>query len=72
MTDTATFQDSVTAAAERIAEAIPQEGEVTAWELKVKLHMPSTMLYAALGYLMGRERVRMVQDGLDHRVSRRK
>jgi len=62
------FNESVKTAAERILHSVPAGGEISSWEVKVKLHLSSSMLHLALGYLLHQGSIELIPDQLNYRI----
>ena len=69
MADTSAFERDIIQTAEKIMQSIPTEGELTSWELKTKLHLSSSMLYLALGFLLNQGKIKLSPDQLNYRVA---
>jgi len=69
MSEPALFKNTLANNAERIlAEVNGSDGNLTAWELKMRLHLSSSQLYLALGYLTGRDMVDLEPEDLNYIV----
>lgn len=68
MTDKTSFTGAISSAAERVMESLPPDGGITSWELKTRLHLPSSTLYLALGWLCARGKVTLSPDELTYVV----
>jgi hypothetical protein len=68
MENNALFDESVASAAAKILEEAAK-GEVTSWELKNRLRLSSSRLYLALGWLLGRGRIKLSPDELTYKVA---
>ena len=55
MNETSKFTDTIAQAADKIAELLKDGGEITSWDIKLKLHLSSSALYLALGWLAARK-----------------
>ncbi|MDD4004201.1 MAG: hypothetical protein PHW69_03235 [Elusimicrobiaceae bacterium] len=68
MSEPALFKSTLENNAGRILSEIASTsgGQLTAWELKMRLHLSSSQLYIALGWLMGREAVELEPENLDY------
>ena len=64
------FDSLIEALSGKIARALeePSAGSVTAWELKMRLHVPLSQLYLALGALQQKGRLRVAPEGLTYRI----
>ena len=67
MDNNSKFSDTVEANAGKILEAV-KAGENNSWELKIKLHLSSSALYLALGWLVSRGQVELFPQELNFRV----
>ena len=43
--------------------------KATAWQLKVKFHLSSSVLYLALGQLLAQGKITLEADGIDYNVN---
>jgi len=68
MTETAIFEETLSELSERVLRSLPQDGEITSWEIKNKLHISSSMLYLALGRLSAENKIRIIPEQLNYRV----
>ncbi|MDD2774264.1 MAG: hypothetical protein PHP45_11295 [Elusimicrobiales bacterium] len=68
MTETAIFEETLKTLADRILRVVPQDGEITSWEIRNKLHISSSMLYLALGRLAAENKVRIIPEQLNYRI----
>ena len=67
MKTAAEFSLEVDAAAARVSEAISSSAK-TAWDLKMELKVPHTLLHLALGSLLARGKVILRPEGYTLRV----
>jgi ribosomal protein S25 len=72
MTESSEFSSTIVKAADRISKAIPPNGEVTAWELKTRLGLSSSILYLALGNLFAEGKIELNPQQLNLMVSAKK
>ena len=67
MEETAKFTDAVAQNAAKILELL-KAGESTSWDLKLKLHLSSSALYLALGWLAAQGKVALYPQDLNFKV----
>jgi len=67
MEETAKFADLVAQNAAKILELL-KSGESTSWDLKLKLHLSSSALYLALGWLAAQGKVALYPQDLNFKV----
>jgi hypothetical protein len=67
MEETAKFTDTVAQNAAKILELL-KAGENTSWDLKLKLHLSSSALYLALGWLAAQGKVALYPQDLNFKV----
>ncbi|HAH32321.1 MAG TPA: hypothetical protein DCL44_08410 [Elusimicrobia bacterium] len=67
MEETAKFTDTVAQNAADILELL-KAGENTSWDIKLKLHLSSSALYLALGWLAAQGKVALYPQDLNFRV----
>ena len=69
MEETAKFTDSVAQTAGNLLEALKAAGgDASSWDLKLKLHLSSSALYLALGWLSAQGKVALYPKELNFRV----
>lgn len=68
MNETAKFSDTIAQTAEKITELLKNGAETTSWDIKLKLHLSSSSLYLALGWLSARGRISLYPQDLNYRV----
>ena len=62
------FPNQIDALAGRVLKELKPDAPATAWEMKLKLKVPLSVLYMALGQLMKDELVRVAPEGLSYRI----
>jgi hypothetical protein len=67
MEETAKFTETVAQNAAKILELL-KTGENTSWDLKLKLHLSSSALYLALGWLAAQDKVALYPQDLNFRI----
>ncbi len=67
MEDTAKFTESVAQNAAKILEML-KEGESTSWDIKLKLHLSSSALYLALGWLCAQQKIELYPQDLNFKI----
>lgn len=69
MQDTAKFIDTLEQTAGNLLEAVKAAGgDVSSWDLKLKLHLSSSSLYLALGWLAAQGKVSLHPKELNFRI----
>ena len=68
MNETAKFTDTIAQAADKIAELLKDGGEITSWDIKLKLHLSSSALYLALGWLAAQGKINMYPQDLNFKI----
>ncbi|OGR66489.1 MAG: hypothetical protein A2X31_08865 [Elusimicrobia bacterium GWB2_63_22] len=69
MQDAAKFTDTVAQTAGNILEALKAAGgDASSWDLKLKLHLSSSALYLALGWLAAQGKIALYPKELNFRV----
>lgn len=69
MQDAAKFTDTLTQTAGNVLETLKASGgDASSWDLKLKLHLSSSSLYLALGWLAAQGKVALYPKELNFRV----
>lgn len=69
MQDSAKFTDTLSQTAGNLLEAIKASGgDASSWDLKLKLHLSSSSLYLALGWLAAQDKVSLYPKELNFRI----
>ncbi len=69
MQDSAKFSDTLDQTAGNLLEALKAAGgDASSWDLKLKLHLSSSALYLALGWLAAQGKVTLYPKELNFRV----
>lgn len=69
MQDAAKFTDTLTQTAGNLLETLKAAGgDASSWDLKLKLHLSSSSLYLALGWLAAQGKVALYPKELNFRV----
>ncbi len=69
MQDTAKFTDTLAQTAGNILETLKAAGgDASSWDLKLKLHLSSSSLYLALGWLAAQGKIALYPKELNFRV----
>lgn len=68
MSETAKFTDTVAQTAEKISGLLKGGGELTSWDIKLKLHLSSSSLYLALGWLAAQGKIQIYPQDLNYRI----
>lgn len=63
------LQESIHAACGQITEYLQNKQEATSWQLKLSLHLSSSVLYLALGALHNQGKICLEADGINYKVS---
>ncbi|MCX5785807.1 MAG: winged helix-turn-helix domain-containing protein [Elusimicrobia bacterium] len=67
MEETAKFADTVAQNAANVLDLL-KAGENTSWDIKLKLHLSSSALYLALGWLAAQGKVALYPQDLNFKV----
>ena len=69
MEETAQYKDILAQTAQNITNAVKAEGgSCSSWELKLKLHLSSSSLYLALGWLAAQDKITLYPKELNFRI----
>ncbi|HBA61934.1 MAG TPA: hypothetical protein DCZ92_14200 [Elusimicrobia bacterium] len=69
MEETAKFTDTLAQTAGNVLETLKAAGgDATSWDLKLKLHLSSSTLYLALGWLAAQGKISLYPKELNFRV----
>jgi uncharacterized membrane protein len=69
MEETAKFTDTLSQTAANLLEALKASGgDASSWDLKLKLHLSSSALYLALGWLAAQGKIALYPKELNFRV----
>ena len=68
MNDTTKFADTITQTADKITDLLKGGGETTSWDVKLKLHLSSSALYLALGWLAAQGKIDMYPQDLNYKI----
>ena len=68
MSETAKFTDTVAQTAEKISGLLKSGEETTSWDIKLKLHLSSSALYLALGWLAAQGKIQMYPQALNYKI----
>lgn len=63
------LQETLQAACGRVLEYVQNKQEVSSWQLKLALHLSSSMLYICLGTLYNQGKINLEADGINYKVS---
>ena len=63
------IQETVQAACGRMMEYLQDKKEATSWQLKLALHLSSSVLYLCLGTLHNQGKINLEADGINYKVS---
>ena len=62
------FKENIDTAANRIFEFVKEKQEVSSWQIKINLHLPSSVMYMALGQLLEQGKITLEADGINYQV----
>lgn len=62
------FKENIDSAADRIFEFVKEKQEVSSWQIKINLHLPSSVMYMALGQLLAQGKISLEADGINYQV----
>lgn len=68
MTESTKFTDIVGQTADKVADLLKDGGEATSWDIKIKLHLSSSSLYLALGWLAAQGKIEMYPQDLTYKI----
>ncbi len=63
------WQEMIQACCGRILEYLQDKKEATSWQLKLALHLSSSVLYICLGILHNQGKINLEADGINYKVS---
>ena len=63
------LQETVQAACGRMLEYLQEKKEISSWQLKLALHIPSSLLYICLGALHSQGKINLEPDGINYKIS---
>ena len=63
------LQETIQAACGRMIEYLQEKQEASSWQLKLALHLSSSVLYLSLGVLLNQGKIRLEADGINYKVS---
>ena len=63
------LQETIQAACGRILEYLQEKKEVSSWQLKLALHLSSSILYISLGALQSQGKIILEADDINYKVS---
>ncbi|MBO7238499.1 MAG: hypothetical protein J6U96_04365 [Elusimicrobiaceae bacterium] len=63
------LQETIQAACGRMMEYLQEKKAATSWQLKLALHLSSSVLYLCLGALYSQGKISLEADGINYKVS---
>ncbi len=63
------LQETIQATCGRMLEYLQDKKEASSWQLKLALHLSSSVLYMSLGVLLNQGKIRLEADGINYKVS---
>lgn len=63
------FQETLQATCGRMMEYLQEKKEATSWQLKLALHLSSSILFICLGILHNQGKINLDADGINYKVS---
>ena len=63
------LQETIQAACGRMMEYLQEKKTATSWQLKLALHLSSSVLYICLGVLQNQGKISLEADGINYKVS---
>ncbi len=63
------LQETIQASCGRMIEYLQDKKEASSWQLKLALHLSSSVLYMSLGVLLNQGKIRLEADGINYKVS---
>ncbi len=66
MDEASKFGESIVNNSTKILQILKDDGEMSSWDLKLKLHLSSSALYLALGHLFANKDIQLSQKDLTY------
>ncbi|MCG2726863.1 MAG: winged helix-turn-helix domain-containing protein [Elusimicrobia bacterium] len=66
MNEASKFGESIVNNSDKILQLLKNAGEMSSWDLKLKLHLSSSALYLALGRLFANNDIQLYQKDLTY------
>ena len=63
------LQETLQAASGRMMEYLQEKKEATSWQLKLALHLSSSVLYICLGMLAQEGKIHLEADDINYKIS---
>lgn len=63
------LQENIQAVCTRMTEYLQEHPQATSWQLKLALHLSSSLLYICLGILLEQKKIHLEADGINYKVS---
>ena len=63
------LQETLQAACGRMMEMLQEKKEISSWQMKLALHLQSSVLYLCLGMLQEQGKIRLEADGINYKIS---
>ena len=63
------LQETIQATCGRIMEYVQEKKEISSWQLKLALHLSSSILYICLGILQEQGKIRLEADDINYKIS---
>ena len=63
------LQETIQAACGRMMEYLQDKKQASSWQLKLALHLSSSVLYICLGVLHAQGKINLEADGINYKVS---
>ena len=64
------FKENIDTAAARITDFLKDKEEASSWQIKLALHLPSSLMYMALGSLANAGKITVEPDGINYKVTK--
>ena len=63
------LQETIQTVCGRMLEYLQEKKEISSWQLKLAMHIPSSLLYICLGALQSQGKISLEPDGINYKVS---
>lgn len=64
------FKENIETAANRIFDFLKDKEEVNSWQVKVALHLSSSLMFMALGMLIAWGKINLEPDGINYKITK--
>ena len=63
------LQDNLNDAVKQMTDFLTANHKATAWQLKIKFRLSSSVLYLALGQLLAEKKITLEADGINYNIT---